>query len=98
MADNDRAINFCVNIGISLPSAPLARALFAPENVGLEAIEVEGRALAAPVNVGFSDNDVAARALYTVLSVHDFSDPNDGIEVQLISADLLTVEYNLAAK
>jgi hypothetical protein len=41
---------------------------------------------------------VAARALYTVLSVHDFSDPNDGIEVQLISANLLTVEYNLEAK
>ena len=98
MADNDRAINFCVNIGISLPSAPLARALFAPENVGLEAIEVEGRALNTPVNVGFSDNAVAGRALYTVLSVHDFSDPNDGIEVQLISADLLTVEYNLEAK
>jgi len=98
MADNDRAIYFCVNIGISLPAAPLARALFAPENVGLEAIEVAGRALFSPVNVGFSDNDVAGRALYAPLSVHDFSDPNDGIEVQLISANLLTVEYNLEAK
>jgi hypothetical protein len=98
MADNDRAIYFCVNIGISLPEAPLARALFGALNVGLEALEVEGRGLAAPVNVGFSDNDVAGRALYATLSVHDFSDPNDGIEVQLISADLLTVEYNLAAK
>jgi hypothetical protein len=41
---------------------------------------------------------MAARGLYVPLTVYDFSDVNDGIEIMLVSADIQTVEHYLAGK
>lgn len=97
MADNDRALYVCVNIGFT-DNAVLARGLSTPFNVGFSENEVLGRGLCAPFNVGVEELAVEARALYSPLAVHDFTDQNDGIEIQLIATDIHTVEHNLAVK
>jgi hypothetical protein len=92
-----RALYCAINIGFGDYDVQ-ARALDLPFNVGIEVMDVAARGLFAPANIGFSDENVQARGLYAPFAVFDFSDPNDGVEIQLIFTDIKTVLHNLAGK
>ncbi|MEN6480907.1 MAG: hypothetical protein ABFD29_01840 [Anaerolineaceae bacterium] len=77
---------------------PDNRSMYFVENVGIEINPVSARALHTPKNVGVEQTGVLSRALYDPLAVTENNGEDNGIEMQLIGIDLITVEKILRGK
>lgn len=91
----DRSLYGYMNIGSEAQSVA-ARSLYEYKNIGAEAIVVIARSLYGYENVG-ENAQLASRSLYEYLNVSFRTDPNDPVELQLLSGNL-SVESILRAR
>jgi hypothetical protein len=82
----DRSLYGYVNIGSETQQVS-ARSLYEYENVGAEAIAMTARSLFEYENVG-ENAQLASRSLYEYLNIAFRTDPNDPVEIQLLSNTL----------